>query len=211
MSSLRNAVPRRTHAERAQPTARRKLGLLEKKADYKERAANFQKRSARLNALQNKAAERNPDEFYKAMAHQVAGRPLAREESTLSHATIVRLKDQDLRYAGMRKVVADRKVGKLRANLHGTLEPLQNEKLYWAAPPEELRPPPSTVKGVQKRLRRAYADLEAAQDHRQASTRTFEYLAAEKTAMTAKGRKRKVKAAEDGKPAVYKWKRQRKK
>lgn len=38
MSSLRNAVKRVEHKERAQPASRRKLGLLEKHKDYGERA-----------------------------------------------------------------------------------------------------------------------------------------------------------------------------
>ncbi|KAK0391720.1 hypothetical protein NLU13_1219 [Sarocladium strictum] len=54
-SSMRNAVHRRNHKERAQPHERRKLGLLEKHKDYSERA------------LRNKAAERNEDEFYFGM------------------------------------------------------------------------------------------------------------------------------------------------
>lgn len=36
MSSLRNAVKRVEHKERAQPASRRKLGLLEKHKDYGE-------------------------------------------------------------------------------------------------------------------------------------------------------------------------------
>lgn len=210
MSSLRNAVRRRNHAERAQPAARHGLGLLEKKADYKERSANYQKKRDRLKVLQKKALERNPDEFYKAMVKQVSGKLLAREESKLKHAAIVRLKKQDLRYATMRKVVDDRRVEKLRANLHSTTEPAQNQKIYLDEPPVELpMRNPSNVKGAQKRMRRAYAQLDAAVNSSESSTRAFQSLDAEIKAMTAKGRKRKVKDAADGKPAVFKWKRQR--
>jgi U3 small nucleolar RNA-associated protein 11 len=66
MSSLRNATKRRTHKERAQPTARSHLGLLEKHSDYKLRADNFHKRKDRIKALTRKAAERNEDELYTA-------------------------------------------------------------------------------------------------------------------------------------------------
>lgn len=41
MSSLRNAVKRVEHKERAQPASRRKLGLLEKHKDYGERERAF--------------------------------------------------------------------------------------------------------------------------------------------------------------------------
>ena len=44
MSSLQNAIKRRTHKERAQPAARAKFGLLEKRKDYLERAKDFHKK-----------------------------------------------------------------------------------------------------------------------------------------------------------------------
>jgi len=44
MSSLQNAIKRRTHKERAQPAARSKFGLLEKHKDYVERARDFHKK-----------------------------------------------------------------------------------------------------------------------------------------------------------------------
>ncbi len=46
---------------------RTKLGLLERKKDYKARAEDFHRKERALRSLQRKAEERNPDEFYFAM------------------------------------------------------------------------------------------------------------------------------------------------
>lgn len=70
MSSFRNAVKRITHKERDQPSARKKLGHLEKHKDYVKRARAFHKREDELKSLKKKAAERNPDEFYFGMVNQ---------------------------------------------------------------------------------------------------------------------------------------------
>ncbi|CZT15011.1 related to cgi-94 protein [Ramularia collo-cygni] len=67
MSSLRNAVQRRNHKERAQPTERAKWGLLEKRKDYKLRAADHKSKTKKIAALKSKASERNEDEFYFGM------------------------------------------------------------------------------------------------------------------------------------------------
>ena len=64
MSSLRNAVQRRNHRERAQPEERAKWGLLEKRKDYKLRAADHKLKRRKINTLKQKASERNEDEFY---------------------------------------------------------------------------------------------------------------------------------------------------
>jgi len=51
-----------------QTSARRaRLGLLEKKSDYRARAADFHKKEATLKSLARKAEARNPDEFYFGM------------------------------------------------------------------------------------------------------------------------------------------------
>ena len=72
MSSLRNAVQRRNHRERAQPTEREKWGLLEKRKDYKLRAADHKTKTKKIKALQSKAAERNEDEFYFSMVNNAS-------------------------------------------------------------------------------------------------------------------------------------------
>ena|SRR6185369_5292565 len=67
MSTLRNAVHRRDHKERAQPLAREKRGLLEKHKDYVLRAKDYNFKQKRLKSLKEKALFRNPDEFYFKM------------------------------------------------------------------------------------------------------------------------------------------------
>ncbi|CAD8056190.1 unnamed protein product [Paramecium primaurelia] len=63
MSNFTNAKPQRKYRERAQPTARQFLGILEKHGDYKKRAINYQRKKEQLQKLQLKAALRNKDEF----------------------------------------------------------------------------------------------------------------------------------------------------
>jgi U3 small nucleolar RNA-associated protein 11 len=67
MSSMRNAVQRRNHKERAQPLERQKWGLLEKKKDYSKRAKDHNEKKRKLGLLKAKAADRNEDEFYFGM------------------------------------------------------------------------------------------------------------------------------------------------
>lgn len=69
MSSLRNAIQRRNHRERAQPAERAKWGLLEKRKDYKLRAADHKSKTKKLAALKSKAEHRNEDEFYFSMVN----------------------------------------------------------------------------------------------------------------------------------------------
>ena len=75
--SWKRAIPVRKYRERSQPQKRAKLGLLEKKKDYKERAKNYHAKenalsnkifvSFFLDKLREKAAAKNPDEFYMKM------------------------------------------------------------------------------------------------------------------------------------------------
>lgn len=64
----KNLIPRRIHKERSQPAGRiQKHGLLEKRQDYKLRAKDRNRKKLRVKLLREKAAFRNPDEFYYGM------------------------------------------------------------------------------------------------------------------------------------------------
>ena len=58
---------RRPYRERAQPEARKRLGLLEKHRDYVQRARSYNAKQKTIKKLQEKARLRNPDEFYFKM------------------------------------------------------------------------------------------------------------------------------------------------
>jgi len=102
MSSMRNAVQRRNHKERAQPEERAKWGLLEKRKDYKLRAHDHKQKQAKLKILKQKAQDRNPDEFsFKMMSSKVdkTGKRVAdRGNKALSMEVVKLLKTQDAGY-----------------------------------------------------------------------------------------------------------------
>jgi len=102
MSSMRNAVQRRNHKERAQPVEREKWGLLEKRKDYKLRAADHRQKKAKLKILSQKARDRNPDEFsFKMMSTQMdkkGKKVMDRGNKALSVEVVKLLKTQDAGY-----------------------------------------------------------------------------------------------------------------
>jgi len=121
MSSLRNAVKRVTHKERAQPAARKKFGLLEKHKDYVERAQDFHKKQDYLKVLKKKAADRNPDEFYFKMNKSevsVKGVHKEKRDGSLDTSIVKLLKTQDMGYIVHKKAVDEKKVRKMQASLH---------------------------------------------------------------------------------------------
>ncbi|PGH28149.1 hypothetical protein AJ80_00039 [Polytolypa hystricis UAMH7299] len=110
MSSMRNAVQRRVHRERAQPANREKWGILEKHKDYSLRARDYSVKKAKLQRLREKADTRNPDEFAFGMMSgksRTQGKHGARdtESAALSLETVKLLKTQD---AGYLRVVGER-------------------------------------------------------------------------------------------------------
>ena len=101
MSSMRNAVQRRNHKERAQPLGREKWGLLEKHKDYALRAKDHKDKQKRLKILKEKAALANPDEFsFKMMSSRTKnGIKIGdRGNKALSQDVVRLLKTQDVGY-----------------------------------------------------------------------------------------------------------------
>ncbi|KAG8540682.1 hypothetical protein GDO81_018793, partial [Engystomops pustulosus] len=111
----------KNHKERSQPGFRKKLGLLEKKKDYKVRADEFKKKRNTLDALRRKALDKNPDEFYFKMTssklqdgvHVIKQKP---EEVTDEQLKIMRT--QDIKYVEMKRVAEAKKIERLKAELH---------------------------------------------------------------------------------------------
>lgn len=137
MSSLRNAVRRRPYKERAQPAAREHLGLLEKHKDYTLRAKDYNVKQKRVKALREKAAGRNPEEFYFKMlssrtkdgVHQVGP-----SSKPIPVKAMRALKAQDAAYLGVRVSAERRRVQKLRDALHGFERPGGAEEGEGGAP-----------------------------------------------------------------------------
>jgi U3 small nucleolar RNA-associated protein 11 len=130
MSSFsKNIIPRREHRERVQPRQRAsKHGLLEKKRDYKLRAKDANRKAYRLKLLREKAAFRNPDEFYHAMeraAPTKGGRvrrtrnPNAAENHHTADGDVRRLVEtQDRAYVQMKRTRERSKIEEFKQSLH---------------------------------------------------------------------------------------------
>eukprot|EP01041_Mallomonas_annulata_P012687 gene12687-26716_t len=120
-SSMRNAVKRITHKERAQPSWRKKMGFLEKHKDYIVRAKDYHKKQDHIRKLKKKADDKNVDEFYfKMNTSEVSGgvHKEIKENTSLDNATVQLLKTQDMGYIVHKKAVDDKKIEKLQKNLH---------------------------------------------------------------------------------------------
>lgn len=121
MSSFRNAINRKPHRERSQPAARAKLGLLEHHKDYKLRAQDYHRKADTLQQLREKAALRNPDEFYTRMHREktvngqhVALRAGAEQRANRSAASLARMKQQDAAYLVLQQQQESKAMQKLK-------------------------------------------------------------------------------------------------
>jgi len=283
MSSLRNAVKRITHKERAQPQHRSSLGILQKKKDYKKRAIDYHRKEDRIRAARTKASMRNPDEFYFGMKnskvqdgkHRKTDEARQKEfEATVGLDTVRIMKDQDLSYVRMQKQRDAKKIERLQSNLHfieggnasggkkrkhtvfvesqkdgeefdvakhfdtlpelagrafnrPRVEALKKIALEAScltkgvgedgmpvekATAQELaraaKRAKKTARKAAKARASAYAEVEKRTKRVAAMERAEAHLMTEKL-VAGKGRRRKIKPAENGKPAVYKWRRKR--
>ncbi|XP_064594727.1 probable U3 small nucleolar RNA-associated protein 11 [Liolophura sinensis] len=124
MASLKNAAKSRQkpHRERSQPESRAKLGFLEKKKDYKQRAEEFHRKESTLTALRRRALNRNPDEFYFNMVRtkKVDGvhQPREEREPEYTEEQIKLMRSQDIRYVNFKRTAELKKIERLKSELH---------------------------------------------------------------------------------------------
>ncbi|CDP14209.1 unnamed protein product [Coffea canephora] len=228
MSSLRNALPRRAHKERAQPEARKKFGLLEKHKDYVVRAKAYHKKEQALQKLKEKAAFRNPDEFYFKMVKTRTVGGVHRPESEANKYTpeeLLLMKTQDMGYI-MPKIQSEKKkIEKLAAILHSLDNQSSKGHVYYAEDREEanelqLKKSAHTQVSIDENLPNhvkrktaaSYRELEARKSRVNDLEKLYMDMALKKE-LQKKGRKRKLREDEivcpTSKP-VYKWRAERK-
>jgi U3 small nucleolar RNA-associated protein 11 len=69
IKTLKKYIPKRKYRERSQLENRKRLGLLEKKQDYKIRSDDFHKKEKRFKKIKEQIRTKNPEEFYFKMAN----------------------------------------------------------------------------------------------------------------------------------------------
>jgi U3 small nucleolar RNA-associated protein 11 len=139
--SMKNLLKTRTYRERAQPAARQHLGLLEKHKDYVQRARDFHKKEDAIKKLKEKAAFRNPDEYYFKMAHTSTEdgvhKKAAAEQPT--NDEMRKFKKEDASYLMVKQTAEAKKIERLRASLHMLDAPLQNKHTIFVSDEEKGR------------------------------------------------------------------------
>jgi U3 small nucleolar RNA-associated protein 11 len=132
--SMRNLIKTRTYRERSQPQARQHFGLLEKKKDYVLRAKDFHRKEDAIKSMKEKAAFKNPDEFYFKMAHTKMVDGVHRKASSQqpTHDEMRSFKKEDASYLMLKQTAEAKKIERLRANLHMLDAPLQNKHTIFA-------------------------------------------------------------------------------
>ncbi|XP_021836114.1 probable U3 small nucleolar RNA-associated protein 11 [Spinacia oleracea] len=228
MSSIRNAISKRAYKERSQPDSRKKFGILEKKKDYDIRAKEYHKKEDTLRRLKEKAANRNPDEFYFGMIRSNTTNGVHRPESEAnkySPEELLLMKTQDRGYVLQKILSEKKKVEKRRAVLHSLDNRPSIKHVYFAEDSEEakeiqsrssrdaeLRTSGSVPSAIMRKMKASYKELEARKKRVEDLERVYAEMALQKE-LQKKGRKRKLREDEivspTGRP-VYKWRAERK-
>ncbi|KAI5070256.1 hypothetical protein GOP47_0015104 [Adiantum capillus-veneris] len=230
MSSLRNAVRRREHKERSQPSDRQKYGLLEKHKDYVLRAQDFHRKEDAIKKLKEKAATRNPDEFYFKMINTKTVGGVHRQQTAAkqyTHEELLLMKTQDIAYVLSKAQSEQKKVERLQAALHSLDQPPINKHTYFAEDgkaAKEMMPllmsdqsqGQAVGNKLPKRIKKlrdgAYRELEERKE-RAAKLRSMVLTMSMQKEVMGKGRKRKLNGDEVSpttEAPVFKWHKERK-
>ncbi|XP_065867710.1 probable U3 small nucleolar RNA-associated protein 11 [Euphorbia lathyris] len=228
MSSLRNSVPRKAHKERSQPQSRKKYGFLEKHKDYVVRAKAFHQKEETLQRLKEKAAFRNPDEFYFKMIKTKTANGVHQLESQANKYTqeeLMLMKTQDIGYVLQKLQSEKKKIEKLSATLHSLGSQPSNKHIYYADDREEAKELRSrsadtnvgsasedVPDDINRKIAKSYRELEARKNRANQLEKVYMDMALKKE-LQKKGRKRKLREDEIECPTsrpVYKWKSERK-
>lgn len=225
MSSIRKASKAaaggRAHKERSQPGHRARYGLLEKHKDYVLRAKDFHKKEQHIRKLKEKAASRNPDEFYFKMVHSKTVNGIHRDESggkVYTQEELKLLRTQDVGHLISRAQSELKKVERLRSS-HLPITANDNKHVYYVEDGDE-------VEGVRERAENRPAEpfhvprirKKVTEEIQQRSERAtnLRNMAAEvelQKQLSGKGRKRKLRPSEMENPSdkpVFRWKIERK-
>ena len=230
---MAKAPQAKAHRERAQPSHRSRLGLLEKHADYVKRARDFHAKEDRLKAMKVKAQYKNPNEFAFGMIRGKMGKDGTHradpKERSLPTDVVRLLKSQDIRYVKMMKKVNEGHLKRILGDAHidgsESDEPVEKGKHFkfidssddedqvLASVEQQPKEEGGTKETVIK-TERVLTSVEQAEVkirmERLKKLRLAERQLEVQRATMGPGRRTKVGVDEDG-IAVYKWQEKRKK
>lgn len=212
MSSLRKALPRREHKERHQLEARKHLGLLEKKKDYRLRAKDYHRKQDFLKKLQQKASLKNPDEFYFGMIKARTNKGVHEQDRTaqFDHESQKLMKTQDLNYLRTQYQMNNNRLERLKSEKQ--ILASQGTHLMFDEKVTKIEPNNQSPKvGEQfiKEKKRYEQELDARTIRNEKLLAITKEMELQKQLM-GKGTKKKVGVDSKG-LAIYKWKSIRKK